>query len=60
MGSLRRRQEQITDFMKITSDKDAQRTDVIGRFEKVGHHYGHHASRRGRTDADVRVFQGQT
>ena len=41
-----RRQNQITDLMEITSDKDAERANVLCWFKQVGHHYGHHASRR--------------
>jgi hypothetical protein len=59
-ASLHTRQNQITDLMEIASDKDAERANVLCWFKQIGHHYGHHASRRRRPDADVRVFQGQT
>jgi hypothetical protein len=32
--------------MEIMSDKDAERANVVCWFKQVGHHYGHHASRR--------------
>ena len=45
-ASLHTRQNQIADLMEITSDKDAERANVLCWFKQVGHHYGHHASRR--------------
>ena len=54
------RQNLITDVMEIASEKDAERANLLCWFKQIGDHYGHHASRRGRADADVRVFEGQT
>ena len=59
-ASLHTRQNQITDLMEIASDKDAEHANVLCWFKQIGHHYGHHARSSSRSDADVRVFQGQT
>jgi hypothetical protein len=56
----RSRQDKITHLIQIAYDKGAHQPDFIRWLKKVGHHYGHHAGRRRRPDADVRVFQGQT
>ena len=45
-ASLHTRQNQIADLMEITSDKGAERANVLCWFKQIGHHYGHHASRR--------------
>jgi len=45
--------------MQITRNKDAQSTKLLGWFKQIGHHYGHHASRRRRSYADMRVLQRQ-
>jgi hypothetical protein len=33
-------------FVEITGNKSAEVPEFIGRFEEIGHHYGHHASGR--------------
>lgn len=47
-------------LMQIAGDKSTKLPHLVSRFEKVRHHDRHHAGRRRRSNAVVRVFEGQT